>query len=255
METIPGVNARSWNDITIADFFILKNIEDNKALSLIQKRIKTLSALSGIPEVQVEKLRGEIISSYFEKELSFLNTEVNHDDLKEYYVINGKKYRLIKQIDQLTGGQFIDLQEYTKDSDHVLDSLHLILTVFLMPVRELTPRQVLKNKIHRIIPERVSRAINWKYFEGIPENYMETPCAITCEELYQHMKITDAMSITLFFCVLGDLFFLTTNLYLEMITSKQLASVSKILETEKIPDNLREKAQSQISLLLDGHGS
>lgn len=250
------LGAKSWNDITVEFFFMLKAIEEDLNLSAIQKQVKTLSYLSGQPEVEILKLKD--ISEYFEKELAFLRTEVGKGDLKEFYYINDKKYKLIRQINDLTAGQFIDLQTYVKNGDNTLDNLHLILTVFLIPVKDLTPKEVINNKVHSLLSriksgKRLIKSLKWKYKEGIPENYMKTPVAVTSEELYQHMKITDAMSIMVFFCLLWECFAITMETYLEETKRKQLAKVSQTLnslpQTEEV-----NKIKSKIHSLQNGAG-
>ena len=263
MEIIHGIDRNniktSWDQITIADFFLLTAIEKSTTLSLTEKHLQILSILSGQPESEFRKWKNDDIIKFFVTDLAFLKTQVE-GELKRYYFIDGKKYSLIKQLDAITAGQFIDLMTYTKDADNVLDNLHMILTVFLIPVRDLTSKQIIKNKFHSLvnrtkIGRKLSKSLNWSYFEGIPENYMETDVNITAEKLYESMLITEAMSIAVFFCDLNSLYWIYTALFLEEKAQRSLQSALTTLTKEKASPKLIAELEAAIDSRKNGPGS
>lgn len=249
---------KSWKEVTVKEFFLLAEIEKSKTLSVVEKKINILSVLSDKPTSEWKKEKYDDIQKIFETDLSFIKTQIGAE-LQDYYFVNGKKYKLIRQISDLQADQFIDLLGYTEGKDNVLDSLHLILTVFLMPIKELTPKQRIYNNLYsRItrfkIGKKLADTFNWKYNEGIPETYKETDVNITSEEIYNYMPIEQARSITVFFCVLKSAFWIYMVLFLEEKKMKTLQSALKNLKQEKADPKMILEMEEAINTLKNGHG-
>lgn len=256
MDNIPGVK-KSWEQITIAEHFLIDEI-DNSTCSVIEKRIKILSVLTEMPESNFMDVNSEELANFFDNELSFLKTEPKAS-LKDYYFINGRKYKLIKEYSQLSAGQFLDIEKYTEDQSIILDQMHWILSVVLIPVKELTPSQVVNNLFYKAFTrskllKRIADRLNWRHQEGILEKYMDTSPAKTAEEIYNHMMITDAKAILVFFCLVASLFSVTTQIYLMQTANDQLKSALKTLKQEDRNQMTVQKIQEAMDFIENGDG-
>jgi hypothetical protein len=119
----------SWNEISIDKFIKLQNISPD--VDDVEKIIKIVSVLANIsedilndiPVKEVHKL-GDIIQylmySMDEKNITFEKT------------INGKVYRLDKNIQDYSARQFIDLDFYLKEQS--LNNLHKIMGILYRPI-------------------------------------------------------------------------------------------------------------------------
>jgi hypothetical protein len=170
-----------------------------------------------------------------------LKTEIA-GDLQDYYTIAGKKYKLVRNLDNLTAGQFIDLMNYTKDPSLIMDNLHLALTVFLIPCNDLKPKEVLFNSVYDWISrskigQRLARKWHLNPFVEKPEMYLQTPSSLTSEIFYNHLSIADATAISVFFYQLGTLFAMSTKDYLLENLQNRLNSASKTLNNPELMKN------------------
>jgi len=251
---------KSWNDISISEYFLLEEIKSDPNISEIEKRNKKLSLLTGIPETEFLRLKNEDIKQFFTDHLGFLNQEIK-GDLKEYYFINGKKYKLVKEFDDLTAGQFADNEGYYRDKDLILDKLHLILTVFLLPVRPISAKQALNNRVvsflSKFIPGRyISHKLRLKYIHGEVENYNDMPVPVKqsiAEEFYNNLSIADTMAISVFFYQVGKAFSMVSALYFDLQTGRELISALKNLES-LTPTPEIQSLKEKINLQLDSGG-
>ena len=159
------------------------------------------------------------------RSLDFLETEPKAD-IQDYYTIGGIKYKLIKEVKDITVDRFNDLSSYIKDKNLLMDNLHLSMTTLLIPVKQGKKKEKL-------------------------EKYLESPLEFTAENIWNNMRIVDAMGIQLFFCLLCNFFSETTRIYLEEETKLKLNSVLKTLKPMesnpkiKIPmETIRQKIGS-----------
>jgi hypothetical protein len=248
----------SWNEVSIADFFILDAINKDRHLTLTEKNLKILSVISGKGENEFRHLRTEDIKTFLDKKAAFLKEEIA-GDLKDYYSIAGRTYKLTRNLDNLAAGQFIDLMNYTKDPELIMDNLHLALTVFLIPCIDLKHKEALFNSLHKKLTrfkrgQRIAQKWRLKAFVEKPENYLQTPASETSEIFFNHLSIADATTISVFFYQLGTLFALSTRDYLLGKLQNQLTSVSKTLNNQQKTPEIQKLVQ-QITSLQDGPGS
>lgn len=196
----------SWNDITIKDFIQIQQIK-NSEIDEIDKEFEILSILTGKQISELEQL--PILEwKQLKQNFNFLFTEIpKTDKFPDTLNINGINYKVIKNIPELKAGQGIDLINYTKDNTKIIQNLHKICSVVLLP----------KNK------------------RGIVEKYGQTSFDITQKNLYENMKIIDALSIGFFFITLYNCLLEITKDYLNQEIPKNLKLASKILKQKKIP--------------------
>lgn len=195
----------SWDAVTICDYMNYKNALDNPNTTDFEKKLDVLAILCHITREELMDLPASQIVPLFNK-MEFL-TKPPTAEVEPYYEIAGKKFKLIMDVTQLTAGQFIDLSHYTKDPAFIIDNLHAICAILLLPVK---PYRGKKD----IIPT---------------EKYGETPIGEIAEFLYENMPIKEALGISNFFTCLYNLFMQITKRYLEQERTKLLNKASKML--------------------------
>lgn len=214
--------------ITIKDYMNYKCALENPNTTDFEKHIEILAMLCGLQRSDLMQLPARQITPLFNS-MEFLKKQPT-SEVKEFYEIAGKKYKLIMDVNKLTAGQFIDLSHYTKDPELIIDNLHLVCSVLMLPV----------------IPYRGKKNVDIVR----TEKYLETPIDETSEFLYNNMPITEALGISNFFTFLFDVFIQITKHYLEQERTKQLNRASKML-SEAMTASLKPETGSTIN----GNGS
>lgn len=232
---------RSWDEFTISDYLEFCAIQDEQTEET-EKVIRLLSFLSGQDEKQFHTFT---LVELHEKlnTLTYL-AEKPVGTVKEFYQLGPRKYKLAKQIEHLTSGQYIDLEKFCADPDKIADNLHFIVAILLIPCKEKTRAQRLTEKLG---------LMKWNELE----NYLETPLKETAQVVLHNMSISDAYAISVFFYQVGKRFILTTQDYLLQWTKKKLTSLSKMLQSK--PNNktlIREmkKVQEKMTFIENGVG-
>lgn len=205
--------------------------------------LSILSTVSRKPVAYFNEFRVPEIQELFER-LDFLK-HPSDTPLREFYQIGGKRYKFVGNLTELTTGQFIDLDAQTKEPTAIVDNLHIICAIFLLPIIPKTPIQ------------RLIEKMGLKKFRSL-EHYLETPLQETAENLYQNMPYALANSIGLFFCVLGQIYTAITKdcLRQEMTNQLRLASMKlSVSTTDSRLTNALERIRGKLDLLQDGIGS
>lgn len=124
---------KNWKDININTFQRLQEVltepkTGDEIVDNLQQNISILSILCDVDEDDISNLRG---SEYKEllKSINFLN-EIPKVEIKDSYVINGKKYNVALNASKITMAQYLDFQTFVKDKDKYIRE---ILTCFLIP--------------------------------------------------------------------------------------------------------------------------
>lgn len=124
------------------------------------------------------------------------NMYLNTIGVFDEYVINGQKYKLIKNITEIKAVQFIDFQTYL-----VNNNLHEMLSIFLIPMYldKQTP-------IQKLLKKQV-----WKTHE-YGTNY---DIKKVQDELYNHLTIGKANDMAAFFLTSSTILLDSMRVYLE----------------------------------------
>jgi hypothetical protein len=203
----------SWETVSIKDYMAYTMILEDKNTSEFEKTLDILGLMCGMSRENLMPMPARDIMPLFSK-LTFLS-EKPKSDVKEFYDIGGIKYKLISDVRQMTAGQFIDLSHYTKDPNLIIDNLHLICATLMLPVKQYRGKKFM-DKIET-------------------ERYLETPIAVTSENLYENMPIQEAIGISNFFTCLYSLFTEIMRLYSKEMSQKRLKLA---LETLKQSERL-----------------
>ena len=190
----------NWSEISIKKFDEINNIlsninnvNDDEALEI------NINLLSILCDVSVEEIEDLPLTEFSKlvKQTEFLK-EMPKVDIKDNYVINGKKYVLCANVSKMTTAQYIDYQTLVKNADKNVKEL---LSVFLIP----------KGK---------------KYGEYDLEEVMN--------DIYNYFPIADARAVSFFFTLVLQSLTKATLISLERRTKKELKKTKTKEEKEKI---------------------
>jgi len=110
-----------WDAITVRKYQEISKIENENELRALIKRI---SIVTDISEESIRNLNVNDFNTLLHK-MTFLNEKppINNSLTFEF---KGKKYGMIPDLNMITTGEWIDIEEFKKDS---INNMHLILAV------------------------------------------------------------------------------------------------------------------------------
>ena len=189
-----------WEDISIKKFdeinnilSSMNNVNEDEALEI------NINLLSVLCDVSVEEIEDLPLTEFSKlvKQTEFLK-EMPKVEIKDNYVINGKKYVLLANVQKMTTAQYIDYQTLVKNADKNVKEL---LAIFLIP----------KGK---------------KYGEYDLEEVIN--------DIYNYFPIADARAVSFFFTLVLQSLTKATLISLERRTKKELKKTKTKEEKEKI---------------------
>jgi hypothetical protein len=124
----------SWSEVTVEQFIALQNVLKHDDLDQYEKNVAIISIMSGWSDSDVRKITLKSYTNVM-KNLTFLSSAVE-GKLQKYMMVNGKKYRIESDVEQLTGGQYITLMHLMKDQEKVMDNMAEILALFCIPSKK-----------------------------------------------------------------------------------------------------------------------
>ena len=206
---------KNWNDISIKKFDEIKNALKTNFNNELEANLELLAVLCDVDIQEVENLPLTEFSRLL-KQTDFI-VKMPKVEIKDKYVINGKKYNVCLSVNKMTTAQYIDYQTFGKDIDGNLKNL---VSVFLIP-------------------------------EG--NKYGEYDLEEVIDELYNNMPIADAYSVCFFFTLQLQSLTKVTLSYLERKIRKEMKKEKDKIRKEKIMMGL-EQIQRVKHLLNDGAG-
>lgn len=154
---------KKWDDISVELFDKIKEVLNKKGIDEIDKNIGIVSILCDTDEDEISSLPITEFSKLVEQ-TAFLN-KMPRVEIRDKYVINGKKYNVFTNLKKMTTAQYIDFQTLQKNYNK---NLKYLLAVFLIP----------ENK-----------------------EYGDYDIDEVADDLYRHLSIADAESIMFFFAM------------------------------------------------------
>ena len=121
-----------WNEVSISQYSKLMKVLDNENASEIEVIVKTLEALVGIESRVLTKAPLKYLKSVY-VELAILTSKEPANHLKKVIEIDGVEYGMIPDFNDLTLGEFVDLDNYLQDS---WNNLVKIFAVLYRPIVE-----------------------------------------------------------------------------------------------------------------------
>jgi hypothetical protein len=162
---------RTWKDITVNKFLELERIKNSYEktgdddLDAINRAVAILQVVCDASEDEILDLPKNVFSELLAA-TNFL-MEMPKAKITDKYVINGKKYNVFLEMNNMTVSQYIDFQTFYKDQDKYTKEM---IACFLIP-------------------------------EG--KKYGEYDINEVINDIGNHMSIVDAYSILFFFTILS----------------------------------------------------
>jgi hypothetical protein len=125
----------SWSEVTVSQFMeIVKIQESMEELNILQKTIRMVVILTGIPEEYVEMIP---IEQFYKIRdiLEYTNEEVDTKAC-ESITLDGETYFIKNEFNQLTMGETITIETLMDGSKNVIEVFDKLLCVFLRKKKE-----------------------------------------------------------------------------------------------------------------------
>jgi len=123
----------SWEGVTIEQFQALQKILQEKG-DEYATNVAIISIMSGVPMDEIETYSLKTYAKCMQT-LSFLSEQLV-GGVQKVVEFGGLRYDVITDVYKLNGGQYITLMHLMKDPDKVIDQLHEIMAVFLVPKKK-----------------------------------------------------------------------------------------------------------------------
>jgi len=186
-ETWPDVSLKTYQKYNSR----ISNLEDEDEIVL-----GSISALCNIPIDIIKRLKVKDIKTLYKRLSKLISVPVNKE-VFDKIEIKGVKYGFHPNLDELTMGEFVDLEEQTKDG---VDGFHNVLAILYRPITEE------KGNKYNIEPYNESHIKN--------------------ASLFQELSIDVVNGVMVFFYRLGNKFIKNSNRYLNQNLTKYLQEVT-----------------------------
>ena len=114
----------NYNNLPLKKWYQIKDVLEGDYD--IDQQIKVLSIITDIPEDDLFNMKLDRYEKQLEA-LTFLTEPVKpKSSIPNKILINGKRYRIMKNVDKMTAGQYIDIQTYYKENlgyEYILSTL------------------------------------------------------------------------------------------------------------------------------------
>lgn len=117
----------NWDDVSLKKMIDIEYL-DKSQLSQMKKTIKLISILTGI---EYETLLNINIEDFNKLDLAWMQEKISINDLQNIITIDGKRFGIVKDLKQLSLGEYADLDEYSKSDSK---NLHYIAAILIRPI-------------------------------------------------------------------------------------------------------------------------
>lgn len=124
---------KDWSQVTLKQFQAIQALLKDEG-TVYSKNAEIISVVSGMDISDIERLS---LKSYTKimNALEFITQPIENKLIRDFK-LNGNRYRVVHDIYQITGGQYITLQHLLANPDAVIDNLHHIMAVFVIPYQK-----------------------------------------------------------------------------------------------------------------------
>ncbi|QDP57688.1 MAG: hypothetical protein Unbinned6486contig1001_3 [Prokaryotic dsDNA virus sp.] len=155
-EQIEIIVPTNWQDVTLKSYqkYVSKIGDLKKDDEII---IHSISSLCNIPLKVVKLLKVNDIKTIYKNLSKLISLPINKQVINKIE-LNGVRYGFHPSLDELTMGEFVDLDEYSKEG---VDGLHYILSILYRPIIEE------EGSLYKIEPYTDHHINNAKHFENL----------------------------------------------------------------------------------------
>lgn len=103
-----------WENITVRQYLEMLDIEQNKNLDDFEKQVKLLCVIDGKKETDYDNVK---YKDFLER-LKIVTDQTRKIPVlksSNYISVNGNRYKFIHELNEITAGQFIDFNHFSKD--------------------------------------------------------------------------------------------------------------------------------------------
>jgi hypothetical protein len=201
----------NWNSVTISQFIELNNIDkdlmDNKYEFFIQQLAILCNADPDvIAKIPMNELNGII------NILQNFNEETLNKEYQKKFKLDGVSYGIIPDMNKLSLGEWIDLEEFSKD---IINNIHIILAILYRPI--------IKSNI--LIPYQI-------------ESYDSDNLNDRAKLFKDNLTIDKVYSAAVFFCLIGKEFINPLKTYSESLMNKMMNQTYMVLKAQMNEENV-----------------
>tara|TARA_R100001463_G_scaffold34593_5_gene75907 strand:- start:460 stop:1029 length:570 start_codon:yes stop_codon:yes gene_type:complete len=120
----------NWEDITIGTYQNYISIQESN-INDKNKIIKSLALLCNTTESIIKKIAYSDLKDIMSIVKGLVDKEPNKKDFKKTFLFNGQEYGFLPNLSRLSTGEYIDLENYCKNS---VDNLHVIMSILYRPI-------------------------------------------------------------------------------------------------------------------------
>jgi len=205
---------KSWSEIKIGQYIQLRRILVDTYPTEIDRQAEILCLFTGktkkdIDDMPIVELKRQVSALNFISDLTTLPKKI-----PAFFILNGKVYDVERNMNNITGYQFIDLSTFTKNRDEINENLHKILAVLCIPRK----RFFKKGKYNG---------------ELVPE---------LAELFYNELSMAVAYPLSVFFC----------NVMNQLPNSMMEYSDQELMKQKAELDNLMNKLKNDSMITMDG---
>jgi|TARA_R100001594_G_scaffold19858_2_gene38670 hypothetical protein len=173
MKEVKLIIPDNWNDITIRTYQEYVKIQEGKG-SEKNKIVKSLALLCGTSPFVVKKMAYKDLVEIMTIIKKMIDTEPTEEDFKKTFTLNKIEYGFCPNLNNLTTGEYIDLESYCKKP---IENLHTIMSI-----------------LYRKVTNRVNERYAIEPYN--PDEFKE--------ELFKDCPMSIALSSLGFFLTLGE---------------------------------------------------
>lgn len=116
----------SWDEVSLGQYAKLMIAVDKDDISEIELMVSSLEALADIPAGLLTKVPIKLLREAY-NQLAELTSTLPNKELSRVIEIDGIDYGFIPDFDELSLGEFVDLDNYLQDSYHNLSKIFAVL--------------------------------------------------------------------------------------------------------------------------------
>lgn len=176
-----------WNNVTMSDYFKIKDILSNESFEIDDKMIKLIEVLSDLTYKEIDSLKTNDFMNIVNEINVFIKTEIPKYNIPSKIKLDNKTYYIDSKLTEVKAGQYLMLEQIMKDKSLSADDMVMkSVGVFIRPAP-------------------------WGDFD-YDDNV---------DFLYEHLSIVQAYSLAAFFLTFQNRLFKSIQHYSHQMTKTQ----------------------------------
>jgi hypothetical protein len=196
-----------WSEIKLKQFVEIGKVPE-LGFDELDAQLKILEILTGVSDEYFLSIPAPELKKIISK-TSFVFKPFEGKGIVNVIKVNGQRYKIRYETNELTGGEYIDVQNYLKEG--VNKNLHKILAIYFHPVNMFGFKQ---RKYYKKVEGRLVQTLESR--------------ERTAEILYEHITMDKVFPVSTFFLKLWGGLIRATQIYLE----RKLKRIERDLKKE-----------------------